>query len=71
MPPIFLSLWHSEFVCGSLCFKKNKHKEGDTTSGMDRQWVRQDQREVENILKKEETGCEVICGAPKTQPIKG
>ena len=40
-----------------------------------REWAGQEfaksKRSVENRGKMEETGCEIICGAPKTLVVKG
>ena len=38
---------------------------------MDRLKFAKSQRAVENKKKIEETGCEVICGAPTTLAVKG
>ena len=40
----------------------------DSASGLE---FAKSQRAVENREKMEETGCEVICGAPTTPAVKG
>ena len=44
---------------------------GRQHQGMDRPGVRQVPDDRENREKMEETGCEIICGAPTTLAVKG
>ena len=44
---------------------------GRQHQGMDRPGVRQDQEGSGEQGKMEETGCKIICSAPKTLAVKG
>ena len=44
---------------------------GRQRQGMDRPWVRQVPEGSGEEGKMEETGCEIICGAPTTLAVKG
>ena len=46
-------------------------KDGKTTSGNGQAWSSQSPRGQWRTGKMEETGCEIICGAPSTLAVKG
>ena len=50
--------------------RQTEEEVGRQNQGMDRLGVRQSQRAVENRGKMEQTGCEIICGAPMTLRVK-
>ena len=51
--------------------RKTEEEEGRQHQGMDWPGVRQVQESSGEQEKMEETGCEIICGAPTTLAVKG
>ena len=51
--------------------RQTEEEMGRQHQGMDRPGVRQVPDDRENREKMEETGCEIICGAPTTLAVKG
>ena len=51
--------------------RRTKEEVGRQHQGMDRPGVRQVPEGSEEQGKMEETGCEIICGAPTTLAVKG
>ena len=51
--------------------RQGRKRGGKTISGMDRHGIRQVPEGSGEQRKMEETGCEIICGAPTTFAVKG
>ena len=51
--------------------KQTEEEAGRQHRGIDRPGVRQASKSSEEQRKMEETGCEIICGAPTTLAVKG
>ena len=52
-------------------YKADRIRGGKTTSANGQAWILPSPRGQWRTEKMEETGCEVICGAPTTQRVKG
>ena len=73
MSPVH-QVWPKHLERHSESGKKTRQTEkevGRQHQGMDRPGVRQVPEGSEEQRKMEETGCEVICGAPMTPTVKG
>ena len=73
MPP-FIRSGQNHLARHSERGKKTRQTEeemGRQHQGMDRPRVRQVSEGSGEQKKMEETGCEIICGAPTTLPVKG
>ena len=51
--------------------RQTQWRDGKTTSGNGQAWSSQSPRGQRRTGKMEETGCEIICGAPTTLAVKG
>ena len=67
----FIRSGHNHLARHSERGKKVHRKRGGKTSGNGQAWSSPSPREQWRTEKLEETGCEVICGAPITQMVKG
>ena len=69
----FIRSGRNHFARHSERGKKTRQTEGEVGrhQGMDSPGVRQVPKGSEEQNKMEETGCEIICGAPTTLAVKG